>query len=112
VAMVRRTSLRWVLIGLLAAAGAAPGLAFDNLSKGKSVQQRFNSGCAICHRSTRGLGASMGARTLAGFLAEHYTTSKAEAAALAGYLAAAGKGSREPRPRPRRAKSPAKSKSN
>ena len=107
--MVRRTSLRLVLIGLLAAAGAAPGLAFDNLSKGKSVQQRFNSGCAICHRSTRGLGASMAARTLAGFLAEHYTTSKEEAAALAGYLASL-KGSREPRPR--RTKSPTSPKSN
>ena len=101
--------LHLLLAGFMLVVASVPAPALDNLSKGKSVQQRFNTDCAICHRSTRGLGASMGVRELSRFLAEHYTTSKAEAGALAGYLASLGSGKQ---PRPRRAKSPAKSKPN
>jgi mono/diheme cytochrome c family protein len=77
------------MIGLWAVVGAAPALALDNLSEGKTVQQLFASDCAICHKDGKTLGAPMRQGQLASFLAQHYTTSKSQAAALAGYLTAA-----------------------
>ena len=96
-------------VGLLLA--AVPAAAQEDLARGKTVQQMFNTDCAICHRSVRGLGTSMGPLSLPGFLLEHYTTSRAVADALAGYVTAVGAGGPEPprqqRRRPRAAK-PAK----
>jgi mono/diheme cytochrome c family protein len=103
--MVQREKLAAALIGLWAVAGITPAMALDNLSQGKTVQQVFASDCAICHNEGKKLGASMRPGQLATFLAEHYTTSKAEAAALAGYLTGAGEPERKPSPRRTRAKS-------
>lgn len=65
---------------------AAPAAAQDNLDRGKTPQQMFNTDCGICHSSVRGLGATMGAWQLSRFLADHYTTSKAAASTLSNYL--------------------------
>jgi mono/diheme cytochrome c family protein len=97
--MVRRVMRTGALIGWWAIACATPTLAQDNLSKGKTVQQLFASDCAICHNDGKKLGASKSQGQLAAFLAEHYTTSKTQAAALAGYLGAIGAPERQRRPR-------------
>jgi len=80
-----------VLITALTIAGAAPVMAFDNLDKGKSAEQLFRTNCAACHKTSRGLASAKGARTLSGFLTEHYTTSKTAADTLAAYLIAVGR---------------------
>lgn len=95
-----------ILAGLALAAAPQPASAQDNLGRGKSPQQLFNTDCGICHRSVRGLGASMGERALSGFLTEHYSTSAAAARALAGYLTAAGGGAREGPSQRRRSRTP------
>jgi hypothetical protein len=98
--MLRRARLGMALIGL--AVGTVPSHALDNLDKNKGAQELFETNCTICHRGARGLGASMRSWTLSGFLAEHYTTSKATADRLANYLMAVGKRGREAQPQPRR----------
>jgi mono/diheme cytochrome c family protein len=79
-------AVRLLGVGLVLAAALAPAAAQENLDRGKTPQQMFNTDCGICHRSAKGLGTSMGSWQLSGFLAEHYTTSKAAASALTGYL--------------------------
>lgn len=102
--MVRRVSRAVVLIGLLAAAGGTPAAAQDNLSRGKTVQRVYATDCGICHNNSRKLGASMSSRQLSGFLAQHYTTSRTEAAAIAAYLAVIAQPERTPSPRRTRTK--------
>jgi hypothetical protein len=100
--MMQRTRVHLLMVGLVVATLSGPAAAQENLDRGKSPQQIFNTDCGICHRTPRGLGAGMGSRELAGFLTEHYTTSKGAAAALAGYLFAARRGEPEPRPQQQR----------
>jgi len=110
--MVRCGKRVVALVGLLATVGAAPVAALDNLSKGKTVQQLYSTDCAVCHNDARKVAASMPQRQLAAYLAEHYTTGKTEAAALADYLAAISVPERERRPQRGRSKKSGKAKSN
>jgi hypothetical protein len=82
-AMMRGVTLSFLSAALVL---AAPAAAQDNLNRGKTPQQMFNTDCGICHSNVRSLGASMGAWQLSQFLAEHYTTSKAAASMLTSYL--------------------------
>jgi hypothetical protein len=107
--MVRRVKRAAVLVGLSVMLGAGPALAQDNLDRGKTLQQVYATDCGICHSDARKVAASMQQRRLTGFLEQHYTTSKAAAAAIAGYLAGVARGEPQPRPqRPRAKKSSAK----
>ncbi len=73
----------------------APG-GFQNeavdLNEGKSPGELFKSGCAVCHNSAAGLAKGRSESQLAGFLRQHYTSGTQHAAALAGFLAANGRG--------------------
>lgn len=91
--MVRRVA---PAIGLLV--GLAPVLAQaqTNIDQGKSPAEIFATDCATCHKSARGLANGRGSLGLASFLAEHYTSSRDQAAALAAYVMGAGGG--EPAP--------------
>lgn len=80
-------------------AGSA-GAQAEDYSAGKTPAQLFAKDCTACHRSAHGLAQGMGGRELSGFLAEHYTTSPDNAAALARYLASAAGGSSERSRRP------------
>jgi mono/diheme cytochrome c family protein len=95
--------VRLLLTGVLLAVAPLPALAQEDLDKGRSGQQLFNTNCAACHKSPRGLGASLGSWSLSGFLAEHYTSSKVAADMIAGYVAAENRGVREEPRSPRRA---------
>ena len=78
------------MVGLLAVLGS-PLAAQENLDFGKTPAQLFASDCAICHKSPQGLAAKGGGILgLESFLREHYTASRESAAAIAGYLRAAG----------------------
>jgi mono/diheme cytochrome c family protein len=83
-------------IGLLA--GLVPALAHaqTNIDQGKSPAEIFANDCATCHKSARGLANGRGSSGLAGFLIEHYTASKDQAAALAAYVMGAGGGEAAP----------------
>jgi hypothetical protein len=61
-----------------------------NIDEGLSAAQIFAADCATCHKSTRGLAGGRGSLALKGFLAEHYTSSNDQAAALAAYVLGAG----------------------
>jgi len=63
-----------------------------NIDQDKSPAHIFASDCAVCHKTTRGLANGRGSSALAGFLAEHYTSSKEEAASVAAYVLSAGGG--------------------
>jgi hypothetical protein len=63
-----------------------------NIDQDKSPAHIFASDCAVCHKSTRGLANGRGDSSLTGFLAEHYTSSREEAAAMAAYVLASGGG--------------------
>jgi len=78
------------MIGLIA--GLAPVMAHaqTNIDEGKTPAQIFASDCATCHKSPRGLGSGKGSLLLTGFLREHYTSSREQAAALAAYVLGAG----------------------
>jgi hypothetical protein len=69
------------MLGLLAGFAAAPACA-QNLDAGKSPAQIFADTCSACHRRAQEL-----KKPSTSFLRSHYTTSQAEAASLAGYLA-------------------------
>lgn len=83
-------------IGLVA--GLVPGLALaqTNIDAGKSPAEIFASDCATCHKTTRGLAAGQNSLMLTGFLVEHYTASRDQAAALAAYVMGAGGAERVP----------------
>lgn len=79
------------MIGLFA--GFVPVLAFaqTSLEEGKSPSQIFASDCAVCHKSPKGLAKGYaGVGGIAGFLRQHYTTGREQAAALASYILGAG----------------------
>src|SRR5262249_31574279 len=62
-------------------------VAQETLGRNKSPAQTFASDCAVCHKSPQGFAKSAGGLFgVEGFLREHYTSSKASAAALANYL--------------------------
>jgi hypothetical protein len=61
-----------------------------NIDQGKAPAQIYDSDCAACHKSMRGLANGRGASALTSFLTEHYTSSSKEAAALAAYVLAGG----------------------
>ena len=67
-----------------------------NIDQGKSPAEIFATDCATCHKSARGLANGRGSSGLAGFLVEHYTASKDQAAALAAYVMGAGGGDAVP----------------
>ena len=78
--------------------GLLPVLAHaqTNIDQGKSPAEIFSNDCATCHKSARGLANGRGSSGLASFLAEHYTASKDQAAALAAYVMGAGGGDAVP----------------
>jgi hypothetical protein len=82
-------------LGTLAVIGAlsAGPTAAQDFTAGKTTAQLFQSDCSACHKSPAGLAKGMDARSLAGFLREHYTTKEETAAALAAYVAGSGSGS-------------------
>ena len=85
---------------MLGALAAGPATAQD-FTAGKTTAQLFQSDCSACHRSPAGLAKGRDARSLAGFLREHYTTKEESAAALAAYVAGSGSGSALVDPRQR-----------
>ncbi|WP_315832325.1 hypothetical protein [Bradyrhizobium prioriisuperbiae] len=74
------------LVGCLVATAAQA----QNLDAGKSPGQIFNSNCAACHKSARGLLKTVSPSSLSGFLRQHYTTGSDMAQMLSGYLMANG----------------------
>jgi hypothetical protein len=87
-------------LAMIGALGAGPATAQD-FSAGKTTAQLFQSDCSACHKSPAGLAKGRDARSLAGFLREHYTTKEESAAALAAYVAGSGSGSAPVDPRQR-----------
>ncbi len=81
-------------------AALAPPLAHAqvNIDQDKTPAHIYASDCAVCHKSMRGLANGRGNSSLTEFLAEHYTSSQQEAAALATYVLAGGGGSGTPVP--------------
>jgi hypothetical protein len=70
---------------LVLAGAAAPA---QDFTAGKTPAQLFSSDCSECHRSPAGLAKNRDARTLAGFLRQHYTTKADNASSLAAYVSA------------------------
>jgi hypothetical protein len=85
---------------LFLAALAPLAHAQTNIDQGKSPSEIFANDCAVCHKTTRGLAAGKNSLMLSGFLREHYTASRDQAAALAAYVLGAGGGSGPPPPPP------------
>ncbi|NIK46379.1 hypothetical protein [Variibacter gotjawalensis] len=75
------------LIALLALSAEASA---QNLDAGKSPQQLFAGNCAACHRSAKGLAKSNNTGQVAGFLRQHYTSSREMAGTLAAYVVGSG----------------------
>ena len=75
----------WLSIGLVAASPAL-ALAQVDFSARKTPEQLFASDCSACHPAPQGLGRGRDARSLTGFLHEHYTTKAQYASVLANYL--------------------------
>src|SRR5487761_1401531 len=78
------------LLAALLTAGAvlapAPASAQVNIDQDKTPAHIYASDCSVCHKSIRGLANGQGRPGLTAFLAEHYTSSESEAAALAAYV--------------------------
>ena len=87
--MSRHLAPVFILVAVLA---PFPARAQVNIDQDKSPAHIFASDCAVCHKSTRGLANGRGSSALSGFLAEHYTSSKEEAASVAAYVLSAGGG--------------------
>ena len=83
---------------LLAALVRPAAYAQVNIDQGKAPAQIYESDCAACHKSMRGLANGRGASALTSFLTEHYTSSSKEAAALAAYVLSGGGGVGTPAP--------------
>jgi hypothetical protein len=81
-------------------AAFAPRLALAqvNIDQDKTPAHIFSSDCSVCHKSTRGLANGKSRPALSDFLAEHYTSSRQEAAAMAAYVLAGGGGVGAPAP--------------
>ncbi len=78
--------------------GLAPVLAHaqTSIDQGKTPAEIFAIDCATCHKSARGLAHGKTSSELASFLAEHYTSGRDQAAALAAYVMGAGGGDAAP----------------
>lgn len=74
------------VIGLLALLVPALACAQTNLDQGRSAAQIFSLDCIECHKAPHALANGKNASTLTDFLGEHYTTNRAQAAALAAYI--------------------------
>jgi hypothetical protein len=83
---------RLVSAMIVLAALAPPALAQVNIDQGKAPGQMYDSDCAACHKSIRGLANGRSSSALASFLTEHYTSSAKEAASLAAYVLGSGGG--------------------
>ncbi|MBC7575900.1 MAG: hypothetical protein H7312_00850 [Tardiphaga sp.] len=83
----RALSLATVM--LLIGFTAVPAQA-QNLEAGKTPSQIFAGGCAVCHKSPRGLLKSVAPGALPGFLRQHYTTSTDMASLLSAYVISNG----------------------
>jgi len=79
-----------LLAGLTPALLAAAAAAQVNIDQGKTPAEMFAADCATCHKTTRGLAVGKNTLTLSLFLREHYTVSRAQAAALAAYVLSSG----------------------
>jgi len=96
--------------GFVLVAALAPqfALAQVNIDQDKTPAHIYSSDCSVCHKSIHGLANGRGKPALTDFLAEHYTSSRQEAAALAAYVLAGGGGigtptpAREEKPQPDR----------
>jgi hypothetical protein len=84
-----RLAPAFVLLALLL---PLPARAQVNIDQDKTPAHIFASDCAVCHKSTRGLANGRGSSALTGFLTEHYTSSREEAAAMSAYVLAGGGG--------------------
>jgi hypothetical protein len=95
------------LLAGLALAGLAPAMvagvahAQVNIDQGKSPSEMFASDCATCHKGVRGLAVGKNSLMLSGFLREHYTASREEAASLAAYVLGAGGAEAAPKGEPK-----------
>jgi hypothetical protein len=89
----RALSLATVI--LLAGFATVPARA-QNLEAGKSASQIFAGGCAVCHKSPRGLLKTVAPGSLPGFLRQHYTTSTDMAASMSAYVISNGAADRRP----------------
>src|SRR4051812_19856355 len=89
----RALSLATVM--LLAGFATVPVQA-QNLEAGKSPSQIFAGGCAVCHKSPRGLLKTVAPGQLPAFLRQHYTTSTDMAASMAAYVTSNGAADRRP----------------
>ena len=84
------------IVGLFAGLMPVLGHAQTSIDAGKSPGEIFQTVCATCHKSARGLANGRGSSGLASFLAEHYTSGKEQAAQLAAYVMGAGGGEAAP----------------
>jgi hypothetical protein len=95
---MKRISILGLAAAFALASAAAPA---QDLTAGRTAAQLFSSDCSACHRSPAGLAKDRDARTLAGFLREHYTTKPDTAGALAAYVSGfAGSAPADPPSRP------------
>jgi hypothetical protein len=69
-----------------------------NIDQGKAPAQIYDSDCAACHKSIRGLANGRNPSALTSFLSEHYTSSAKEAAQVAAYVLGGGGGIGTPAP--------------
>ena len=92
-------SRRFASAMLVLAALAPPAArAQVNIDQGKAPAQIYDSDCAACHKTMRGLANGRSASALTSFLAEHYTSSAKEAAAVSAYVLGGGGGVGTPSP--------------
>jgi hypothetical protein len=87
--MLSRALISATVLLLVGVSMASPVRA-QNLEAGKNPSQIFAGGCAVCHKSPRGLLKTIAPGALPGFLREHYTTSSEMAGSLSAYLLSNG----------------------
>ena len=63
-----------------------------NIDQNKTPALIYENDCAACHKAIRGLASGRSRGALAAYLAQHYTSSDSQAAALAAYVLANGGG--------------------
>jgi hypothetical protein len=90
-----------LVAGLVPAIVAGAAHAQVNIDQGKSPSEMFASDCATCHKGVRGLAVGKNSLMLSGFLREHYTASREEAASLAAYVLGAGGAEAAPKGEPK-----------
>jgi hypothetical protein len=95
IAVARRFVSAMIMLAVLASPAARAQV---NIDQGKAPAQIYDSDCAACHKSMRGLANGRNASALTSFLSEHYTSSAKEAAQLATYVLGGGGGVGTPAP--------------